>query len=189
MGKTSSTFKNPTHSKRKMSLPEFLVWKPRNGSVYEWDNGQLVKKNAMKNTERYMIQNMNRAFVKTASYQAGGELLAETDCQLSPTQVRRPDLAFFTQSQIKAAAQDQQPIPAWVAEIISTFDNINEVEKKLQQYFQAGVQVVWHIFPEFKLVKVYHSFKQVKICTDSDVCTAHPAISDFEMTPDEIFNL
>ena len=43
-------------------------------------------------------------------------------------------------------------------------DRINRVNNKLEEYFQAGMLVVWHIFPQQQLVYVYTSSIDVKIC-------------------------
>lgn len=76
---------------------------------------------------------------------------------------------------------------SFVAEVISKNDQINEVEEKLQEYFDNGVQVVWVIFPKLKQVKVYHSIRDITVCFGDDVCSAAPVLPDFQITVNEIF--
>ncbi|MEZ4905807.1 MAG: hypothetical protein R2822_30600 [Spirosomataceae bacterium] len=51
------------------------------------------------------------------------------------------------------------------------------------------MQVVWPIYPENQVVYVYTSRKSVKICTDTDICSAAPVLPDFEISVNELFSL
>ena len=48
----------------------------------------------------------------------------------------------------------------------------------------AGVKVVWNIYPELEAVYVYTSRREVKICIESDVCSAKPVLPEFEIGVD-----
>jgi len=63
-------------------------------------------------------------------------------------QLRRPDLAYFTNEQMRSNENDE-PIPEFCIEVISTFDQTNEIKIKLREYFKNGVKVVWLIIPNF----------------------------------------
>ncbi|MEZ4934228.1 MAG: Uma2 family endonuclease [Saprospiraceae bacterium] len=71
-------------------------------------------------------------------------------------------------------------------EIISKNDVINKVNKKMIDYRNAGVPVVWHILPDYKEVHVYHGTK-MKIYKGKEVVSAAPVLPDFEMEVDAIF--
>jgi Uma2 family endonuclease len=174
---------------RRMSLERFLEWQPKDGYVYEWANGIIIPKKAMQNHERMMVSKILRKFQTTQTFQKGDELLPETDCQLSATQVRRPDIAYFTKDQLLASARGEHPIPSFVVEIISKNDKMDEVEEKRLEYFKAGVQVAWYIFPKIGLVRVFTSAKQSIDCMTSDICSADPAIPDLSLKADEIFEI
>ena len=47
-------------------------------------------------------------------------------------QLRRPSLAYFTNEQIRSDENDE-PIPEFCIEVISTFDQINEIKIKLKE--------------------------------------------------------
>ena len=126
---------------------------------------------------------------QTNAYNLLASLLPETRCLISPYQVRIPDLAYFTRQQMVESANGNEPIPMFVIEIISANDSINAVNQKLKEYFDAGVQVVWHIFPQQQLVYVYKSVKNVFIASDDDMCTAQPALPDFSIKAKDIFSI
>jgi Uma2 family endonuclease len=170
-----------------MTLEKFLNWQPKDGYVYEWVNGIIIPQKAMQNYERMMVVKIQDKFSASKYYQLGGRLLPETDCQLSENQVRRPDIAFFNKTQLQASAKGENPIPSFVVEIISKNDKMDEVEEKRLEYFKAGVQVAWYIFPKIRLVRVFTSAKQSVDCMTSDICSANPAIPDLALSVDEIF--
>ena len=86
------------------------------------------------------------------------------------------------------ASRDGAPsVCAFVAEVISKNDQINEVAEKLKEYFANGVQVVWIIFPQLQKVEVWRSVRDVTICFDDDVCNATPVLDDFQVTVNELF--
>ncbi len=172
-----------------MPLSDFREWTPEDGFKYEWDNGILKTTSGMKNKERLIVSRLSRQFARTKAYQAGGELLPETDTWFAPVnKVRIPDLAFFTYEQLLQSEKGDEPIPAFVIEIISPTNTADESQTKLADYFSSDVQVVWEIFPKNKLVRVYTSLKAVTICTGDDVCSAAPAIADFNITPNQLFS-
>lgn len=182
----------PVYDGLKMSLSDFFAWKPapEDGWLYEWDNGLLKAKfKAMKNTERKIIAQLMQVFATTPYFKNGDVLFQETDCYFELlNRTRIPDIAYFSASEIVLSAQGKHPIPTFVIEIISENDNINEVEQKLDDYFAVGVQVVWHIFPKFKRVKIYiASKKEILLCLQGDTCDGSPVLEDFKITVNQLF--
>ena len=172
------------------TFEEFLRWEPVDGYKYEWNDGEVIRFEKMKKKHLVIIRTLNRIFLSTSAHQVGGELIMEQDVMLTGIQMRRPDLGYFSGPQIdNSQSSDEEPIPEFVIEIISPTDDAIKVEEKLAEYFKANVKVVWHIFPDNEVVYVYTSRKQVKICTDNDMCSALPVIPDFEITVNELFAL
>lgn len=173
---------------RNMTLERFRRWKPEDGWKYEWVNGQIEKSEpAMTHQQAYIADNLIRRFHQTEAFRQGGTMMTEVEATLLDNEIRRPDVAFLTRHQLRGGKVDVPFTPAFVVEIISTNDGINKIRHKLRSYFKAGVQVVWHIFPETQTVDVYTSPLSVQICEGAQVCSAAPAIPDFQMTADEVF--
>jgi len=160
----------------------FLNWKPETRYKYEWNKGKIEKTDKMKQLEFFILKALSRLFVKTNAYQNGAELLTEGDVLTSSEQLRRPDLAYYTESQIIETTKGINQVPTFVIEIISPSDNQNKILEKNQEYFSAGVQVIWLIMPNLKQVYIYSSPKNVQICTDDDICSAKPVLDDFEIS-------
>lgn len=166
-----------------LSVKDFLrlYADTEDGYKYEWNNGQ-IEKTKSKNQEQGTIQDvLMRLFCKTSIFQEGGLYLAETDMKTSDIQLRRPDLAIYHADQRKKMAKGENQIAIWVGEIISDSDNANKVNEKIEEYFKAGVQVVWNIYPASNQVHVYTAVDEVMICKGERICSGQPALDDFEI--------
>jgi Uma2 family endonuclease len=178
----------PRYDGKKLSLEKFMDFKAEDGFKYEWNNGFLEAREKMiKPSEFHLLQNLQRAFTKTALYQAEGELLTEAVCPISEGKYRVPDLAVFSKTQIERAREGELPVPIFIIELVSKSDSLDYYDEKLEEYFSVGVQTVWLVSPSQKKVRVFTSPKEVKICTDDDVCSAAPALPDFTITPNQLF--
>jgi Uma2 family endonuclease len=71
-----------------------------------------------------------------------GKFYAEADTFFLEDVHRRPDSAYFTNEQRILMSNKAQQVPKFVIEIISTKDQINLVHKKMQNYRDAGVEVI-----------------------------------------------
>jgi Uma2 family endonuclease len=169
------------------SLDEFIRWEPVDGYKYEWNDGKIIRFGKVKKKHLFIIRTLQQLFFRTRAFSTGAALIMEQDVILNAIQMRRPDLAYFSGPQIDASATtDEEPIPEFLIEVISPTDDAEKVEEKLVEYFNSTVKVVWHIYPDNEVVYVYTSRKNVKICTDSDICSAFPVLPDFEITAKEL---
>jgi Uma2 family endonuclease len=174
---------------RMMSLASYMNWKPEDGFKYEWNNGILEQRiYTMTAAETNILVHLNDALLKTKYGVEGGRFLGEVRIYTSPSQVRIPDIIYLTEQQ-RHDAQHQgiQPLPAMVMEIISENDTANRIDAKVREYFASGVQTVWHIKPRSKIVESYTSPKHITVYSDSDVCSAAPALPDLRITANELF--
>lgn len=56
----------------------------------------------------------------------------------------------------------------------------------MNNYWDAGVRVIWQIYPTKQQVHVYHG-KKMTVCTGSDLCSAEPVIAGFVLPAQDIF--
>jgi Uma2 family endonuclease len=182
---------NPTvvRKPRRISREEFLreYSDKEDGFKYEWNNGIIEKTIAMNQTQLFLQSVLLRVFINTRVFKDGGLFTSEGDMDTSPTQLRRPDLAIYSRDQVERMKDGAREIAPWLAEIISENDKADKINEKLEEYFKAGVQVVWHIYPASKQVYVYISVENVTICRGKTVCSGAPAVPDFEVTAEELF--
>ncbi len=171
------------------TLEAFLRWEQPEGPYkYEWVDGTLEKTEyMMKNTELDIVRSLKQAFYKTDFFRQKGELFAEALVQISESRARIPDLAAYSDDQIRSAKKGEHPIPSFAVEIISPNEKGFKIEQKALDYFTAGVQVLWQIYSNVRMVKVLTSPDDVQICFAQKVCSAAPAIPDLQLTVEELF--
>ena len=163
-----------------------MHWEPVDGFRYEWNDGEIIQSSGMKKKQYYIYNILSKLFYQTGYHQTG-TLMAEPDVMLTPVQMRRPDIAYFTDEQVEQGRRGEDVIPAFVIEVLSETDQAYRIEEKIVEYFKAGVQVVWNIIPEQEVVYVYTSRKQVTICLDDDYCSAAPVLPDFTISVNTLF--
>jgi Uma2 family endonuclease len=168
------------------TLEEFMLWESNDGFKYEWHDGELIKIRGNHRHQLCIFDILINHFIKQGYFEVG-ILVSKQDVKLSAIQMRRPDIAYFTRQQVLNMKEGIDEIPEFAIEIISDYDQINLVKKKITEYFKYGVKVVWVILSEEQQIEVYTSRKDVKICTDHDICSAKPVLEDFEISVNEIF--
>jgi Uma2 family endonuclease len=186
--KSRKTSARPRVRKPK-TLEAFLRWEQPEGYYkYEWVDGALEKTAyMMKTNELAIVRNIKKAFYQTDFFRQDGELFAEVAVKLSEERVRIPDISAFTDQQIKAAQGEDYPVPTFAIEIISPTESGFKIEQKAFDYFSAGVQVLWQVYPNLRMVKVLTSPQAVQVCLKQDVCSAAPAIPDLQLAADQVF--
>ena len=87
---------------------------------------------------------------------------------------RRPDAAFVSYERWPKG----RPMPlvgnAWnvapdlAVEVVSPTDLAEDLMDKVAEYFQAGVRLVWIVYPVIRLIYVYESLTKVRGLTSAD---------------------
>lgn len=171
-----------------MTKEQFIVWAADQDTLYEFDNGFAEPTAAIKKAERYLIVTIQDKFAQSEAYRLGGRLLPETDVWVTQTQMRVPDLAFFTRDDIQVIDEATEPTPAFVVELISPTDRADKVEQKVREYFRAGVQVLWHIHPALQMVRAFTSLNTSTAYFESDAFDASPVLPDLRFSVHELFS-
>lgn len=176
----------PTHFQ---TVDEFERWERvhgRDGS-YEFVRGRIIEKNDMKQEEFYILRFLTRLFAKTHAYQQGDELVAEMDSYVDEFRRRRPDLAYYTLEQIDAIRTGNHQKTHFAIEILSDSESHRAVLDKVEDYFDAGAELVWYIIPENKKINVYTSADHSQAYKGTDLISAAPVLPDFQFRVEELF--
>ena len=155
---------------------------------YEWVDGIIEKtKRIMYPNQRYILLNLRKLFRKLLiAGKVLGSFESETDIFLSNKIHRRPDISYCTEEQDALMAHGEVAIPEFVIEIVSKNDVASKENRKLKNYRDAGVKVVWQIFPDTQEVVITRG-KDAVTCVENDICSAAPVIPDFKITTKAIF--
>jgi Uma2 family endonuclease len=174
------------------TLEKFRTWTPPgDGFKYEWNNGVIEKSPKIITFENLFIVERLTNFFHSLKPQlaSGGMLFTEPESMTSATQLRIPDMAYYTAKQIKDAAAGKTPsVPEFIIKFVSDNDVHQKVLKKLDEYFNAGARVIWLVVPQVKVVYVYTSPIDVFICKGERVCSAEPVIPGFKTSADALLS-
>jgi Uma2 family endonuclease len=175
----------------KMTLQTFLdkYSNREDGYKYELVDGKIIKsRSTMTDAQQYIVNNLIRFFYRLeAQGKIQGNLAVEKDNHLTPSRVRRPDLCYMNAQHDYEAANGGHPVAEFVIEIVSPNDTADYYDQKLDNYFDAGVKVVWLIYPQSEKVQVYKEDKTSLICSDKMICSADPVLSAFAMPANDVF--
>lgn len=158
------------------------------GYTYEWSNGKIEKTpGTMDISQLFIWLNINQFFLRfIQTHPIQGILITEADIFLTEEIHRRPDICFLTNKQILAGKKEKVQIPGFVIEIISPNDKANKVQRKVQDYLQAGVRVVWNVYPLLKEVHIFENAGAALIRRGDELCSAGAVIPGFAMPVSQI---
>lgn len=110
---------------------------------------------------------------------------------------RVPDVMFVKAERLAALTAadpdwDTGPVPLvpdLIAEVVSPTDQYSEVTRKVERYFRDGVQIVWVVDPQVKLVIIHvaGSNQQTTLSGDA-VLTCEPLLPGFTLPLTTLFS-
>jgi len=97
-----------------------------------------------------------------------GTVVAEQAFQLSERTVRVPDVAFIRAGRHLATDKPIKGAPDLAVEVVSPTNTPREIDQRVSDYFAAGGQRVWLVYPEHREVYV-HGLAGVKRCRGDEL--------------------
>ncbi len=128
------------------------VGEPETDALYEIVNGErkeIPRMGALAATiASFLVTHLNNyGWSKQLGF-----AVAEAMLQLAPDRPqRRPDVAFIGYANWRPSSHEDPPawpvVPLLAAEVVSPTNTAEDMEQKLQDYFVAGVRMVWVVYP------------------------------------------
>jgi Uma2 family endonuclease len=133
---------------------------------YELINGDLVEKpvGAIASVIAVTVTSLMRPFAK--GQRLG--LIFGADCGYQifakdRDRVRYPDASFVRLGRLpndRPPAGHMRIAPDWALEVISPNELATDVDQKIEDYLQAGIRLIWIIYPNTRRVYVFRSNNQ-----------------------------
>lgn len=105
---------------------------------------------------------------------------------------RRPDVAFVTYARwpepVIARANAWNVAPDLAVEIVSPTNLAEEIDRKVMDYFQANVRLVWVIYPESGRIYVYQSPTRVTVLERTDILDGGEVLSGFQLPIEQLYD-
>ena len=106
-------------------------------------------------------------------------------------QIRVPDAAFLSWKYFPDRVLPAEPVPAiapdLAVEVLSQGNTPGEMERKLDDYFAAGVRLVWLIEPRTQTATVYESRNQRQTLSPHDSLAGRDVLPGFELPLTQLF--
>jgi Uma2 family endonuclease len=111
--------------------------------------------------------------------------------RLAPGLVRIPDVSFISWDKLPArrVPLDQLPdlVPDLAVEVLSESNTAEEMQRKLKDYFDAGVQLVWHIDPRARTVEVFTGPGQPTVLREGQNLDGGSVLPRFSLPVHDLF--
>lgn len=181
----------PTMRPTEYITPEQLLAMP-NGDHFELVGGKLVEKNMGFQSSWIGSLLLTMLMNHCREHRLGWVVGNEPGFRCYPqdkNQVRKPDVAFIKFDRMpatEAPAGYCVVVPNLVVEVVSPNDVAEEVDNKVTEYLEAGVECVWVVQPTSRRVLVYYLDHGV-ILNENDELTGDPVIPGFRCSLKELF--
>jgi Uma2 family endonuclease len=106
---------------------------------------------------------------------------------------RRPDGAFVSYQRwprnrpIPEADNAWNVVPELAIEVISPTDLAEDLLEKIEEYFRAGVKLVWVVYPRRALIHVYESLTSIRGLTRTDELDGGSVLPGFRLSLSTFF--
>jgi Uma2 family endonuclease len=163
----------------------------REDRLYELVDGVLVEKAMgvqLSFLAGLLIQLLsNFAYPRDLGFVLGADGMA----RLAPGLVRMPDVSFiswdrFPQRRVPDASM-LAFAPDLAVEVLSPSNTRQEMERKLHDYFTAGVRLVWYVDPDDRTVQVFTAPDQSQSLREDQVLAGDPVLAGFSLPLRELF--
>ncbi|AMV21125.1 Uma2 family endonuclease [Planctomyces sp. SH-PL14] len=172
--------------------PDDLLKMP-DGDHFELVDGQLVE-DRMSNESAWIcleIASLLREYARVdgrgVAFADGLQLRCFPD---DSDRIRKPDACYFSAARFKPDLfpQGYCPIaPELVVEVVSPHDAYYEVERKVYEYLDAGVLLIWVISPESRTIVAYDRSGRIDHLTSSQTLTGNDVLPGFQCRVDSLF--
>jgi Uma2 family endonuclease len=102
--------------------------------------------------------------------------------ELTTHRVRAPDVSFVSAEKLVAYGNPQEfakVVPDLAVEVILPEVKYGYLQRKIRDYFEAGVRLLWIIDPQMQTVTVYHSPVDLRILTAADALPGEEVLPGF----------
>jgi Uma2 family endonuclease len=165
---------------------------PDDGHRYELDRGELVIMPPAKKEHGLVVLKASRLLGNHVEVNDLGEVMAEIGYKLEsdPDTVRAPDISFISKARMAPLTGEYEEIaPDLAVEVASPGNTVSDMNQKILQYFEAGVRLVWVIFPKTRMVHVYYAADKITVLKGDAMLEGGDVLPGFSVRLSELFTV
>ena len=162
----------------------------RDEKLYELVDGELKEKQV--GAQALFIATRIAALLNAFFYPHVGAAACEVMiyCFGTKRQGRKPDVVYIQLSRLPGGVLPEGDVfiaPDLVVEVLSPKNSGMEIDRKIGEYLDAGVPLVWIVNPETRTIRAYRQDGSQRIFRISEVIENEPALPGFRLTVGGIF--
>jgi Uma2 family endonuclease len=163
----------------------------RTGRLFELVEATLVEK-AMGFGEGFLAADIIRLLGKFLDQHDLGDVGgADSPMRLMAGLVRLPDVVFVRWEKLPGRQRPTEAIPDLAPdlaiEVLSEGNTPGEMQRKLKEYFLAGVEVVWFVEPEKRTVEVFTAPDQSTVFTEGQTLDGGTVLPGLQLPVRDLF--
>jgi Uma2 family endonuclease len=182
----------PAHRVRFHPVPgmaterDLIELNERGNRLYELVDGTLVEK-AVGFDESIFAAFMVKYLLDFLERHDLGKIVgADAFMRIFPGLVRAPDTAFISWQRVPKKKRRRGEIPTvapdLVVEVLSKGNTRKEMARKLREYFEAGVRLVWYVDPSKRTVTVYTAVDRFTLLDEGDTLDGGDVLPGFSLS-------
>jgi Uma2 family endonuclease len=163
----------------------------RTGRICELIDGVLVEKTVglLESRVAVTLAHLLESFLD--KHDLGIVTGADGPVRILPRQVRIPDVCFIAWEKLPNRQLPHEPIPPLVpdlaVEVLSPANTEAEMQRKVGDYFTAGVRLVWYIDPRQQSARVYAAVDRLTVVREDQSLTGGDVLPGFELSLRDLF--
>jgi len=159
-----------------LTLEEFMAL-PDDGMRHELSEGKLVTMPPPPFLHALVVCNINRILMKYVDEKRIGGVFVDAGYLLSRAPdrtVRQPDISYLIKDRLPSAMKSVycEGAPELAVEVVSPTDSAAELNRKVQQYLEAGSKEVWVAYPDTRSVHVHRPGGNTYRAAETDTLTS-----------------
>ncbi len=164
------------------------------GKRFELDNGELIEMTPPNPLHALIVGQAYWLLRNYTQRAKAGLVFSESGfvVRRDPDTVRAPDVAFVAKDRLALSSVREKYLeiaPDLVVEVVSPGDRAAEVQTKVREWFDAGVKLLWLVFPRTRSVAVYHSPKDMHEFWEDDMLDGGTVLPGFSCYVREMFDV
>ena len=167
-----------------------LLRMPKDGRKYELVDGEIVVSPAgMRHSEiAAKISYIIATFLEKSPI--GKVYGADLGIILPNENLRSPDVTFVRNEKLPEGKSPEgfgEMVPDLIVEVLSPSESLTQVGRKIGEFLECGVPLVWLIDPATETVTVYRSLSQTEQLSAQDTINAEPILPGFSCPVSRFF--
>jgi len=184
-----------TTTAQRMTAEEFYEWtnRPENGGKHhELERGEVVEMSRPGELHGLVCANVTRILGNYTFQRRKGYVLANDVgivWERNPDTVRGPDVVLYDHFRKYGELNPKfcEDVPPLVVEVRSPNDRMSKINRRLSQFLDWGVALVWLVDPEDQTVTIYRRDKRPEVLEANEELTGDDILPDFRCRVADFF--